>query len=226
MSRDLEAAVQRVGNIGGRTFLALAMGLAAVAGALGLMYLAWFTENHFTSSLYFEATVATPLGTVPNLQGTIGDSSVTYSTVGIESSEPLFGARMAIAVSEALYFLLFIAGCASVVLICRRLWKNRPFTVFAHWSLLVLGVLAGATALLSPWLSEVSRHLAAKALGFPGTATAIPEAAGDTQWIVTSDVFSFQDANHSLLALGVVLILLSLAFRRGTAMQSDSDGLV
>lgn len=119
------------------------------------------TENHFTRSFYFEAPVASPLGLVPDLGGTIGASDVRFSSVSIESEEPLPVPRLA--------------------------------------------------------------HLAANARGFPGSGATYPE---DAQWIVTSAAFCFQDANHSLLALGVLLVLLSLAFRRGARLQADAEGLV
>ncbi|MDO5744102.1 MAG: hypothetical protein Q4P23_06500 [Micrococcaceae bacterium] len=223
MCNELETPRQRAGHVGGRAFLLTVAGLAAVAGALGLMYLAWVTENHFTRSFQFEAPVVTPLGLVPDIHGTIGESDIRFSSVSVESDDPLPGARLAIAASEALYFLLFISGCAAVMLICRRLWKNKAFTVLAHWSLLGLGLLAAGTAMLSPWLAALSANLAATTLGVPGESPLVP---GDASWVVTHGGFSFQDANHSLLALGVLLVLLSLAFRSGTRLQADAEGLV
>ena len=58
MGNELETPRQRAGHVGGRAFLLAVAGIAAVAGALGLMYLAWVTENHFTRSFQFEAPVA------------------------------------------------------------------------------------------------------------------------------------------------------------------------
>lgn len=222
----LESTTQKLGHIGGRVFLATTTTIAAIAGLLGLMYLAMFTEYRYTRDFAFEASIAVPLDTVPNIHGTIGESTVRYSTVLIESNEALLGARTAAAVSEGLYFLLFIFGCISVILICRRLWKNKPFTVLAQWSLMGLGTLAAVTALLSPWLKDLSSHLAAVALGFPNNGQNVQDYSDGSSWITTFAEFSFQDANHALLALGIVLVLLSLIFRRGTAMQDDADGLV
>ncbi|ASN38303.1 hypothetical protein CGQ24_04265 [Arthrobacter sp. 7749] len=226
MGAEMSTKVLKLGHIGGRTFLMTAAIIAAIAGLFGVLYLAWFTEEHFTRSFVFEAWMATPMNEVPQLRGSIGESHLTYGSAFVESDEKLFGPRLFLAISEALYFLLFIAGCAAIIMICRRLWKNHPFTALAHWAMLVLGAMAGMTALFAPWLADVSTHLAAAELGIPGTATQIPENAGDVNWLVTSAEFSFQDANHPLLALGVVLILLSLVLRRGQRLHLDADGLV
>lgn len=201
-------------------------GLAAAAGLLAVLYLVWFTAVHFTQSFFFEASLVTPLNSVPDLRSTKGESFVTYGTANIESYESLAGPRLALAASEALYFLVFISGCVAVILICRRLWKNQPFTALVHWALLVLGALAAAAALLAPWLKDVSTHLAVLELGLPGTALGLPEDPGDISWVASSAQFSFQDANHSLLAIAVVLILLSLVMRRGITLHQATDGLV
>ncbi|GAA3325047.1 MULTISPECIES: hypothetical protein [Paeniglutamicibacter] len=226
MSRDLDPPLQRLGHIGGRTFLLTVSGVATVAGLLAVFYLAWFTEETFTRSFFFEASLVTPPSDVPDLRGVSGASLATYGTAIVESDEGLLAPRLALAAAQALYFLLFIAGCAAVILICRRLWKNEPFTTMAHWMLLALGTLAGVTALIAPWLETLSTHLAVTELGFPGSGSDTPGASGDGYWLATSAEFSFQDANHSLLALGVVLILLSLVLRRGRSMQLDAAGLV
>ncbi|MFI8412866.1 hypothetical protein ACIGB6_10355 [Paeniglutamicibacter gangotriensis] len=226
MSRNVDSTVQKLGHLGGRTFLLSVAGLAAAAGLLAVLYLVWFTAVHFTQSFFFEASLVTPLSSVPDLRGTTGESFVTYGTANIESYESLWGPRLALAASEALYFLLFIAGCIAVILICRRLWKNQPFTALVHWTLLVLGALAAAAALLAPWLKDVSTHLAVLELGLPSPALGLPEDPGDISWVASSAQFSFQDANHSLLAIGVVLILLSLVMRRGVKLHQATDGLV
>lgn len=226
MGEELNTQVQKLGHIGGRTFLLTVGSLAAVAGLMAVLYLAWFTEHHFTRPFFIETSLVTPMNVVPDIQGSVGESSVTYGSANIESDEPLAGARMALAVSEGLYFLLFIAGCASVIMICRRLWKNQPFTALAHWMLLGLGMLAGIASLLAPWLVQLSTHLAVVELGFPGSGTEAVGPIDDAFWMVTSAEFSFQDANHPLLALGAVLILLSLVMRRGRRLYTDTEGLV
>lgn len=226
MSAELNSPVQKLGHIGGRTFLLSVSSLAAVAGLMAVLYLAWFTEHHFTRPFFIETSLVTPMKVVPDISASNGEAMVTYGSANVESDESLFGARMALAISEGLYFLLFISGCASVIMICRRLWKNQPFTLLAHWMLLGLGMLAGIASLLAPWLVQLSKHLAVVELGFPGAGTEIAGPNDDAFWMVTSPDFSFQDANHPLLALGAVLILLSLVMRRGRRLYTDTEGLV
>lgn len=226
MSAAQNSPVQKLGHISGRTFLLTVGSLAAVAGLMGVLYLAWFTEHHFTRPFFIDVSLVTPTNVVPEISASNGEAMVTYGSANVESDESLFGARMALAISEGLYFLLFISGCASIIMICSRLWKNQPFTVLAHWMLLGLGMLAGIASLLSPWLVQISKHMAVVELGFPGTGTEISGAIDDAFWFVSSPEFSFQDANHPLLALGAVLILLSLVMRRGRRLYKDTEGLV
>lgn len=225
MGNATGTAVRRVGRVGGRTFLIATTTAAAVAGLLGVMYLLINTDWKFSRSFAFHPSVASPLDRGPLVKGSIGESSVTYSTVQIESYEQLLGPRVAMAVSEGLYFLLFIAGCIAVILICRRLWKDRPFSRLAHWSLLSLGALAIITSIASPWLSNDADFMAAHQLGFAtsGTDVANPDTG---EWISAYRGFSVQDVNHSLFGLGAVLALTSLAFRRGDRLQDENDGLV
>lgn len=225
MSDVQQWTAQRVGRFGGRSFLVLATVAASICGLLGLMFMAMVMEWKFSSSFAFPASVATPLERVPLVQGTSGNSAVTYSTVQIESTDALIGPRMASAISEGLYFLLFIAGCIAVILICRRLFKDRPFTRVAHWALLGLGTLAIITSIASPWLAANSHHLAATELGFPTSGFEVANPDTD-EWISTDGGFDIQDVNHSLFGLGAVLGLTSLAFRQGRRLQQDNDGLV
>lgn len=225
MEDATQTAVRRFGHVGGRTFLIVMTAGAAICGLIGLMYLLIFTAWKFSESFTVEASVVTPLDRLPSVKGSIGESNVTYSTVLIESTEALFGPRLAMAISEGLYFLLFIAGCLAVMLICRRLWKDRPFTRVAHWTLLGLGALAIITSIASPWLIGTADVMALRELGFPTNGTEVANPDTD-EWVSAYAVYDITNINHSLLGLGAVLALTSLAFRQGNRLQDDNDGLV
>ncbi|GAA4364431.1 hypothetical protein [Paeniglutamicibacter cryotolerans] len=189
------------------------------------MYLLITTDWAFSKPFVIHPTVATLLDMIPRVKGSIGKSHVTYSNIQIESAEALVGSRVATIVSEGLYFLLFIAGCLAVILICRRLWKDRPFSSLVHWALLGLGTVALFTSTTSPWLTNVADAMAAHQLGFPTSGAEVADTEIQ-EWISANGFFDIQNVNYFLFGLGAVLALTSLAFGRGTRLQRGTEGLV
>lgn len=210
-----------------RPLLALTTTVAALSALVATFLGVWRVAVLFNPVYPFtvDVGVATPLDVAPRVSGTAGESWAWYSQVTIESHDPLTDARVLAAVAAALPFVLFVAACAVVVVLCRRLWLGRSFARTATWSLVVLAALCAATAVAAPWAEALSTRRALLALGYPTSGDVGTGPLDEREW-VTMPWFDLGGVTWPLAALALLLVLVAVVTRSGERLQRDTDGLV
>ena len=92
-------------------------------------------------------------------------------------------------------------------------------------SALIGGVsaLMGVVAVVAPWLEKKAGVMAIEALGLPTG----PDDAGakGIGWVVPQH-WSLQDTRWTMLALGVVLLLVTVLLLKAHRLEADTDGLI
>ncbi|WP_435736360.1 hypothetical protein V5D56_16440 [Cellulosimicrobium sp. PMB13] len=210
-----------------RPLLTLTTTVAVLAAVVATLLGLWRVAVLFNPAYPFtvDAGVATPLDVSPRVAGAAGESWSWYSQVTVESHDPLTDARVLAAVAGALPFVLFVAACAVVVLLCRRLWLGRSFARTATWGLAALAALCATTAVVAPWAQTLSTRRALVALGYPTSGDVGTGPLDEREW-VAMPWFDLGSVSWPLAALALLLVLVAVVARSGERLQRDTDGLV
>ena len=158
-----------------------------------------------------------------------------YDAVRIVALDPPLASRLLRIAGFGLYGLLIISACAITIVLCRRLLVGRPFSRGASAAVGGLGLLCSVVAAAAPALLLEGDYLAVADLGlrmFDAGTTSYLDAGspGDAEalWPDRFDRLSvvLTRTNWLLDGVGGILLVIAAAFRRGTAMQCDTEGLV
>lgn len=86
-----------------------------------------------------------------------------------------------------------------------------------------VSALMAVVAVVAPWLEKKAGVMAIEALGLPTG----PDDAGakGIGWVVPQH-WSLQDTRWTMLALGVVLLLVTVLLLKAHRLEADTDGLI
>lgn len=227
----MTVAIRREGGIERpvtRLVQVLALAIAAATIGVGLVG----SVLVLTGSLSMTVPLA-PTYDGPDLGAAEGAAWVAYDAVRIVAIDPPAAARWLRWAAYAAFAAVVLVGCVVAFALCRRMRSGRPFTRFAATGLLALGLLAVVVAFAAPALQLESTFAAVSDLdlrmstaqGFAAYeavagAPRLQPARFDSPGAIVTH------ANWLLAGVGGVIAVLSLAFRRGLALQRDTEGLV
>lgn len=141
----------------------------------------------------------------------------------IESADPLIVPRLLTGVATALPFLIVMVGCVGAFVLLRRLSKQRPFSGAVQWLLGLLSILTILSAAIIPWFHSLAATVALHELGLPTDGTRVTE---NDPWFVERHFTLLQGLDWPLVALGVVLLLITLLWPHAVRMQRETEGLI
>jgi len=148
-------------------------------------------------------------------------NTAQYWSVLVNTDENTDTSRVLHAVAIGLTTVVFVACAITILLLCRRLWTGRTFTVSASVGVLVVSLLTIVTAWFSPWLRHTADELA-----FAATPFQKEPVEGTTGAWLELPHFDIGSVNSPLLVLGVILGLMALVYLGARRLQRDTDGLV
>jgi hypothetical protein len=215
----------------GRTRLVAAI-VAIIAGAiLGLVAVNTIFAAVF-NSYWFYGEVRLSSDREPfQPDGTPWTGEVTYTTLGVGSSEALVGARAASTVADVLHQLVLIALAVLLISIAISMLMQRPFTRMLRWGLVVLGVLIIVSGAIAPQLDALAAGLAVQELGYPTVVIDGPgyEGVPQGEWALfttSSWTYILGQIDAVVTAIGVALVLLGILIGDGIRLQRETEGLV
>ncbi|QEW01867.1 hypothetical protein [Microbacterium lushaniae] len=218
VTRSLTRAVQ---------VLAAALALGTVA--LGAVLTAGIAFGALTASV----PLVPDVGSAPDLGQDDVYAWVFFDSVQVTHPDPPGLARALKWGGYAAIAVVVLAGCVVAFTLARRLGTGLPFSRFAAGALLALGVLAIAAAFLSPALLLESTAVMVGDLGLRTADAAglvvYEDTAGPAALLLDrfpSSGVVIRHANWVLAGVGGILVVISFAFRRGAALQADTEGLV
>lgn len=171
----------------------------------------------------------------PDLGPNPADVWTMYDSVRVVAVDPSLASRLLRIAGFGLYGLLIISACVVAILLCKRLLLERPFSRGAAPAIGGLGLLCIVAAVAAPALLLESDYLAVADLGLrmfdPGTTSYFDAGSpGDAEalWPDRFDRLSviLTRTNWLLVGVGGILLVIAVAFRRGLALQRETEGLV
>lgn len=171
----------------------------------------------FDGGYDIQAALMSPQGVRADLPGDSAVNESYYWTVLLASQQELQVSKNLQALAVGLTTLTFVAGAATILLLCRRLWTARTFATSAAVGLLVVAGLTLATAWLAPWLRHRADELALREMGYA--------TSGTTKWVELPH-FDALSVDGAVLVVGVVLALAGLVYLGARRLQHDTEGLV
>ncbi|WP_156759134.1 hypothetical protein [Microbacterium karelineae] len=203
------------------TVLVAVIAAAGVILAGGVFFGAWAIDNVFSRAFGFEAGYVPP--DWPQVAAT-SQTAQFFSTIVIESHDPLVAPRVLTAIAMAIPYLTVIVGAGGTIALARRLMTSRPFAGAARILLFALAVCCAAQAIAVPWLRTIAAATAIRDLGMPTDGTQVPSPDADP-W-VTSPAFDIQDVDWPFLVIAAALVLVGILWRHAAILQRDTEGLV
>lgn len=174
-------------------------------------------------------------GRSPDLGADAAEAWAMYDTVRVFAPDPPLASRALRLAGYGLYGVLLIGGCVIAILLSRRILAGRPFARGAAPALAVLGALCIAAAVVAPAMLAEADYSAVTDLGLrlydPAAASYLDTgslAAEESLWPERFDRASvvLTGTNWPLAAVGGILTVIAIAFRRGLTLQRETDGLV
>ena len=207
----------------------LAVVLAAGTVLLGILMTASIAFGEFSASV----PLVPDLDSVPEVGQEDVYAWVFFDTVRVVHPDPPAVARALKWGGYAAVAVVVLAGCVVAFTLARRLRAGRPFSRFAAASLLTLGILATLAAFLSPALLLEATAAMVSDLGLRTADAAglvvYEDTTGPAALLLDrfpSSGVVIRHANWVLAGVGGILVVISFAFRRGAALQADTEGLV
>lgn len=161
--------------------------------------------------------LGSPQGVEAPIPGGNDQSTLYYWTVLLSTYEDLQLPKLLQALAIGLTTLTFLSAAVVILLLCRRLWTGRTFSVAAASGMLILAGFSLLTAWLAPWLRHSADTIALDQLGYA--------TSGDEQWVELHR-YDIGSVDSALLVLGAVLALTGLVYLGARRMQRDTEGLV
>lgn len=222
-----ENAAPPVSRIALRVLIVTAAFVGVITTFYCLLITSWTVSDPIDGSITFNVPVATPAEVTNLIDTQFSDDHLTVGYDGdtwIRTDQPVVGARTLTGIATSLPFVIVLTGCIGVIVLARKLGRQRPFTRALRWTLGLLGALTVLSAVCIPWFESLAAQLAATALNLP---TVDDVTNHDTEsWVVPSAFDVLQDLNWPFFLLGVVLILVSALLVRAAHLQRETEGLV
>lgn len=217
------AFVNQVGRSLNRVLLS---GIMVVSGLLAALWV-WSTIvngiRYLTDYAIEVHGVSIAEANVPEFtQGLSAITQARYESVAVTVTDLPASARWLLWGEHSASALIIIGVCAVVIWLCARIWHQRTFGGSITGALVATALLVLICGLAKQIFAAVGRSRIVDFLGLESTAGM---SLGDSQM---QEGFMAYSLNLSVAPIGVAiaLLLVAVAFRVGTRLQREVEGLV